>query len=79
MACNLLNRRDIQSIAFAVSVRNVKINLCSLLSQIGQQNGGCGHAVHVIISEHRDLLALFDSITDNGDRLIHILHQHRII
>ena len=79
MACNLLDCRDIQPITFTMSVRNIKIDLRALLSQIGQQNGGCRHAVYIIIAEHRDCLALSDGITDDGDCFIHILHQHRVI
>lgn len=75
---NLLNGRNIQPISFSVSVRNIKANLCALFAQIGQQNSRRRHAIHIVIAEYRDLLMLFDGITNDVNRFIHILHQHRI-
>ena len=79
MCRNLFDRRDIQAISFAVSVRNIKIDLCALFAQIGQKNGRGGDAIHVVIAENRDLLMLLDGVADDGDRLPHILHQHRVM
>ena len=79
MCRNLFDRRDIQAVSLAVSVRNIKIDLCALFAQIGQKNGRGGDAIHVVIAENRDLLMLLDGVADDGDRLSHILHQHTII
>ena len=79
MCRNLFDRRDIQAVSLAVSVRNIKIDLCALFAQIGQKNGCGGDAIHVVIAENRNLLMLLDGVADNGDRLPHILHQHRVM
>ena len=76
---DLLHCRHVEAVALAVPVRNVIAGLRALLAQIGQQNGRGRHAVHVIIAEDDDLLVLFKHVPDDRNRLVHVLHAHRIV
>ena len=66
-----------QPVAVLDPARDVVYHMGAAALQIVNQNTGGGDAVHVIVAENGDLLAVCDGLGDPRRRLVHIPHQKR--
>ena len=68
------------TVTFGITIRDVEQQvLVTYLAQkfINQRDGG--RAIDVVVAVHHDLLTVADGPLHPFDRLVHILHQERVV
>ena len=70
--------REVQAVALLHAVRYVGLALQALGAQPAGHEAGGGDAVHVVVAEHGDGLALLYRPAHARRGLVHVLQQHRV-
>ena len=77
--CDLAHCVAVEAVALAVAAGDIVIHLCALFAEGFQHDGGCAHAVHVVIAVDHDRLVRRNGLTQQRHGLIHVLHHQRRI
>jgi hypothetical protein len=80
LACGVVDALGRDTVTFGITIRDVEQQvLVTYLAQkfINQRDGG--RAIDVVVAVHHDLLTVADGPLHPFDRLVHILHQERVV